>query len=137
VGLRDQISSPKCSLPFFNFISFIHDAYVLQQRSVTMLLMRRGSSLDSAGSIRRSSDPIVDQRVYALLIHHSPDAPRRLWRLILGAAPRLLRRLLPTYPTWIFTRATHSIARSLLRQRVRLSVRLSVGPSLCHSRYCV
>jgi len=26
----------------------------------------------------------------------------------------------------VFTRATHSIARSLLRQRVRLSVRLSV-----------
>ena len=35
---------------------------------------------------------------------------------------------------WIFTRATHySVARSLLRQRVRLSV----CPSVCHTRYCV
>jgi len=29
----------------------------------------------------------------------------------------------------LFTRATHNITRSLLRQRVR--------PSVCHSRYCV
>jgi len=34
-----------------------------------------------------------------------------------------------------FTRATHSTALSLLRQRLCPSVRRT--PSICHTRYCV